>query len=615
MILRDYQHKALESSFSAWESGLQRIALVCPTGSGKTIIFSHIIREFIARFGGQVLVLAHRGELLEQASEKIHAICTGLSVGLVKAGSNQVGANIIVASQQTLIRASRRALLPRFGLVIVDESHRSMGESYLKVLEDLGCFDPGGPKTLGVTATFSRDDSKRLTDFYQAVPFALDIVDLIEQGHLVAPKFRRVLIEGLDLSGVQVTRREGGRDLAPGELGEALDQAGAPGVVAAAYARHARDRSGLIFTPTVASAEHVAEAMRAVGITCEALSGNTPAAQRRDTIARFRSGQLQTVSNCSLFGEGFDAPIVDCVVIARPTISKVLFRQMVGRGLRPYPGKQDALILDVVGATGRNDLKTLNDLVDRPVDLHEDERLDDGLKRATAEREQTLLTGDAHISGSLEAVDVDPWTIEMMRGRPRKADGSLLSEEDLAKIAAEKELERQQRAEEKERRERRRYKPVPMRSGWFLMTPKGRFFIPLETQARQKGFVVVFEAHGQHHVALWLEGTTSRVLQTCETDAEAGRAAINFVLALVEVAMDRYMVDPDAKWRRKPASQKQIDFADQLVSGVDWDEYHYSGQCGDFITWGRMHRNVDSFADSVASEVNSDTLTAATASR
>lgn len=270
-------------------------------------------------------------------------------------------------------------------------------------------------------------------------------------------------------------------------------------------------------------------------------------------------------------------------------------------------------MLDVVGATGRNDLKTLNDITDRPVDLHEDERLDDGLKRMAEERSSEVMTGDAFISGSLEAVDVDPWAVEMMRGRPRKPDGTVMTEEDIAALEREKELERAQRAEEKERRERRRYKHVPMRSGWFLVTPNGRYFIPIETQAKQKGFVVVLEAGDQFHVALWLQGTTSRVLRTCDSEAEAARAAINFVLALVEQAMERYVVDPDARWRRKPASAKAIEYAEQLVAGMDFDEYHYSGQVSDAIGWGKSHRNVDAYADSIASEVKRGTLAAATA--
>ena len=240
MTLRPYQHTARDNTFRDWAAGLRRLALVLPTGAGKTVIFSEIIREFLARFPGHpVLVLAHRDELLQQAKAKIEHWVPGIQVGIVKAGQNQVYAPIVVASVQTLARG-RTARLPQPGLVIVDECHRTMGPSYIKVLDELGCRRDDGPLTLGVTATFTREDSKRLTDFYQAVPFALDLVELIlpdpvtGESYLCSPKFRRVLIEGLDLSGVPMSRLTSGKDLAATELAEAMDRAGAPGVVAAA---------------------------------------------------------------------------------------------------------------------------------------------------------------------------------------------------------------------------------------------------------------------------------------------------------------------------------------------------------------------------------------------
>lgn len=616
MMLRPYQKEAVERTLAAWEAGLRRVALVLPTGSGKTFTFCHIIREHLTTTpGGKVLVLAHRGELLDQAAEHIRRVAPDLRIGVVKAGKNQVHADVIVASQQTLQRESRRRMLPDVTLVVVDETHRSMGPSYQKVLEDIGCLDSTGPLTLGVTATFTREDNKRLTDFFQAVPFSLDILELIDSGHLVPPRFRRVLIEGLDLSGVPVRRLEGGKDLAVGELDAAMERAGAPGIVAAAYAAHAADRSGLIFCPTVKAAEHVAQALREWGITSEALSGSTTDAKRRDILSRYQRGELQTVTNCAVLGEGFDAPRTDCIVIARPTCSKILFRQQVGRGLRLFPGKTDCLVLDVVGATGRNDLKTLNDITDLDVQIDEDEKLDDAVKRSLGlGREEAI--GEAMISGSLAAIDLDPWSIELYRGRKRKANGEVMSEEELAEEERQRELERLEKEQEREQRKRRRYKHVPMRSGWFLRTLKERYFIPVDTHAGQKGFVVIVTPDSpdlrtalseptKYHVALHLEGTTSRVLRTCETDAAAATFALDFILLLIESAMERYVVDPDARWRRKQASQKAIDFADQLVAGVDWDEWHYQGQVSDYITWGKLHRRVDKFADEVAREAKS----------
>jgi len=608
-ILRPYQIEARDNVFRDWAAGLRRLALVLPTGAGKTVVFSEIIRHFREVVGPYpVLVLAHREELLSQAAEKIQLWAPDLRVGIVKAARNQVHHPVIVASQQTLVRESRVARLPRFGLVIVDECHRSMGTSYLALLERLGCLAPDGPYTLGVTATFTREDSKRLTDFYQAVPFSLDIVDLIlpdpvtGMSYLAPPKFKRVLIEGLDLSGIPMSRLAGGKDLAAADLGEAMDRAGAPGVVAAAYAKHAGDRAGMVFTPTVASAEHVAEAFRQIGITAVMLSGKTSARDRRRALADYAEGKIQVITNAALLGEGVDAPRTSCIVIARPTMSKTLFRQMVGRGLRLHPGKTDCLVLDVVGATGRNDLRTLNDVTDLAIEAQEGETIDQAARRAIAEsgpREPTA-DGDGLVSGSLIAVDIDPWEIERNRGRPRRATGEPLSDEELAEQARQRELERQRKEEERELKLKRRYKHVPMRRGWFLHTIKGRWFIHLETQAKQEGFVVVAEQDdGTFVVGLELTGVTTKILETFSDDADATRYAIDLTLGIVEQAMERFQVDPDAHWRRKPASEGQIEYAESLTANVDFEEYHYRGQVSDFITWAKWHRKVDKFADEI----------------
>jgi superfamily II DNA or RNA helicase len=617
MTLRPYQVIARDRVFEAWSSGLSRVALVLPTGAGKTVIFSEIIREFmVQRPGAPVLVLAHRDELLQQAAEKIGVWVPGVSVGIVKGALNQVHRSIIVASQQTLAREGRIARLPDFGLVVVDECHRTMGPSYLRVLQELGCADPGGPLTLGVTATFTREDTKKLTDFYEAVPFALDITELIlnDPPYLVEPKFRRVLLEGLDLSGVPTSRLTSGRDLAATELAEALERAGAPGVVAEAYRKHAPDRSGMVFTPTVDSAQHVADALNEIGIGATMLSGRSSQRDRRSTLEKFNRGEIQVITNAALLGEGVDAPITSCVVVARPTLSKTLFRQMVGRGLRLHPGKTDCLILDVVGATGRNDLKTLNDVTDVEVTVEEGETLGDAVRRTLPPvPRDSGLEGEAQVSGSLLAIDVDPWAIEQARGRPKNAAGEPLSDEELAELERQRQLELQIAEQEKERRLRRRYKHVPMRSGWHLITNRQRFFIPIETTDGKTGFVVVVGIPGPRHVVgLQLTDIDAFEPRVFEHAADAMQYSVRTVLGIVQLAMERHQIDPDASWRKKPATEGQISKARRYTGeNVDFDEWHYRGQVSDFISWGRWHRQVDQFADNLARWANSSaTMTA-----
>lgn len=620
MTLRPYQVTARDHVFNAWSSGLSRLALVLPTGAGKTVIFSEIIRSFMENFPGlPVLVLAHRDELLQQAAEKIGHWVPGVPIGIVKGQLNQTHRPIIVASQQTLARAGRIERLPRMGLVVVDECHRTMGSSYLRVLQDLGCERPDGPLTLGVTATFTREDAKKLTDFYQAVPFALDLVELIlsDPPYLVEPRFRRVLIEGLDLSGIPMSRLTSGRDLAATELAEAMERAGAPGVVAAAYRRHAGDRTGMVFTPTVDSAQHVADALNEIGISATMLSGRSTTRDRRSALERFNAGNLQVITNAALLGEGVDAPRTSCVVIARPTLSKTLFRQMVGRGLRLFPDKDDCLVLDVVGATGRNDLKTLNDVTDVVLHVAEDEGLAAAARRAlpALPREPTH-EGEGQVSGSLLAIDVDPWAIEQARGRKTNAAGEPMTDEELEEAARRRELEAAAAALEKELKLKRRYKHVPMRSGWHLYTNQGRPFIHLETASGQEGFIVVAEIGGERHaVGLQLEGVDRPLLKVCDHASDAMAYSVQMTLGIVEQAMERWMVDPDANWRRKPASDGALQLAERLTMGqVDFEEYHYKGQVSDFITWALWHRKVDAFADNLTYLANSSaTMSSATA--
>lgn len=610
MTLRPYQRDAVASVFEKFEQlGEQRTAGVAATGGGKTVIFSEVIREWRTRHpGSPVLVLAHRSELLSQAAEKIRLWAPGLRVGLVQAGTNQVWADVIVASQQTLQRQDRLDRLPTFGrdsLIVVDECHRSMSDSYQKVLGALGATDPDGPRVLGVTATFTREDSKRLTEFYQSVAFNIDILDLIDQGYLVPPKFRRVLVEGLDLSAVRSSRLAGGKDLAAGDLDAAMERAGAPGVVAAAYRLHAADRQGLVFTPTVHSAFQVRDALIAEGLSSAVISGDTAKGERAGLIRAYGSGQLQTVVNCAVLTEGFDAPSTSCVLIARPTLSKILFRQMVGRGLRLYcpvrlecPGcpacKTDALILDVVGATGRNDLKTLNDVIDRPVDIREGELLTDAVKRATQSAPATELIGDAMVSGSLSLAEIDPWEAE------RRAK---LTRRELAAENGEQDADDKDSAPEapKEKARKLRYAHVPQRSGWFLCSSEaGVWFIPCQPNPMQQGFVCVVPDHGRFHVAVCLPGIDWQGhLVTLDSEADAAQLALDLTLGLLPAPDQRAQIDPDARWRRRPATRAQLRLLEAIGTGDDFD-VQYQGQAADLIFLAKQSRAVNIFADRVA---------------
>lgn len=580
-ILRPYQEDAIGAVFKRFADGQRRTAVVAATGAGKTVILAELIRRHRESDPRPVLVLAHRAELLNQAANKLRDAMPGTRVGYVAAGRNHVSAPVIVSSVQTLSRANRRARLPDFGLVVVDECHRSVSPSYLKVLADLGCLAPDGPLTAGFTATFTREDSARLTDFWQSVAYSIDILDLIDQDFLVAPRFLRVMVEGLDLSTVATSRAGGTTDLASTELAAAMDAAGAPGVVAAAYRRHAADRQGIVFTPSVASAETVAQALRDVGITSEALAGSTPPGKRADILRRYSSGALQTVVNCAILGEGFDAPATSCVVIARPTLSKILFRQQVGRALRPHPGKTDALILDLVGSTGRNNLATLDDVTNAPVHVEEGETLDHAAKRAATVRAE--VTGDAAVSGSLESIMVDPWEAER-RAKLTKAERKAEDAGDAPE------------PEPKAPEERRRYRHVAHRDGWYLQSQGGRWFIPLTSETkRQRGVVAIVPMGAVYQVVATMDGAGIHAAGLFETTADAASRGLELALALLPSGVDRSLSDPDARWRRKKASDGQLRLLSN--SGVDPEEVIYSGQVSDYLslrTHGRIADNIKS---------------------
>lgn len=360
--LRDYQTAAIEAVERDLSAGRQRVAVVLPTGTGKTVTFAHLAQRYHASTGRRVLILAHRDELVSQAAHKLAEVCPDLGIGIVKAERNEYGADIVVASVQTLINVKRRDAITNVGMVIVDECHHATADTYMAILNWYGCFGArlGLPDTavaVGFTATLGRTDGKALGQVWQTVSFRRDIRDFIP-AYLLDAKGIRVDVDDLDLSGI---RRSAG-DYQDGALGDALMDSMAAEISAKAYNEHAADRQGILFAPTVRSAGWFADAFNDQGIVTETVSGAMPIDERRAVLRRFQRGDTQVVSNCMVLTEGFDAPWASVAVLARPTSSAPLFVQMVGRVLRPYPGQSQALVLDVCGVGGRHQLATIADL-------------------------------------------------------------------------------------------------------------------------------------------------------------------------------------------------------------------------------------------------------------
>jgi superfamily II DNA or RNA helicase len=403
IILRDYQREAIDAVFKAWADGMQRPAIVLPTGAGKTVVFSALIREFIpwadddtatgipVNQGKRVIVLAHRDELVDQAIAKLKAVMPGVNVGKVKAGDDDITADVMVCSVQTLASARRRDRLRSaqhwpetgpVGLIITDECHHAAAASYKKIYEAF----PDALQ-LGVTATMARGDKVGLGSTWDAVVYKRSILWMISKGYLTDVVTTRIDLKELDMGAVKASRG----DWQAGDLGRALMDAQADTAIARAYREHAGDRQGIVFTPTVETAHAAADALGRGGIRTRVVSGETPVVDRREWYEQFRAGSVQVLVNCMVLTEGFDMPQAEVAVIARPTQSAPLYTQMVGRVLRPWPGKERALVLDLVGASS-NKLRTLIDLEEGAVrEIRPGESLAEAAEREAEEEQESKI--------------------------------------------------------------------------------------------------------------------------------------------------------------------------------------------------------------------------------
>ncbi|MEV3519424.1 DEAD/DEAH box helicase [Paenibacillus larvae] len=344
MELRDYQQSARESIQDEWEKGVKRTLLVLPTGCGKTIVFSKVIEDRV-RLGERVLVLAHRGELLEQAADKLEK-STGLKCATEKAEQTSVGSwyRVVVGSIQTMMREKRLEQFDHdhFDTVIIDEAHHCISDSYQRVLQ---YFD--GANVLGVTATPDRGDMRNLGSYFESLAYEYTLPKAIKEGYLSPIKAITIPLK-LDLSAVG---QQAG-DFKNSDLGTALD----PYLdsIAAEMCRVAKDRKIVVFLPLVKTSQKFTEILNQCGFQAAEVNGESQ--DREEILENFDNGKYNVLCNSMLLTEGWDCPSVDCVVVLRPTKVRSLYSQMVGRGTRLYPGKTELLLLDFLWHTERHEL-------------------------------------------------------------------------------------------------------------------------------------------------------------------------------------------------------------------------------------------------------------------
>lgn len=379
--IRDYQQTAYQNVFRDLQSARSTL-VVMPTGTGKTVLFGCVARDWP---NGRVLIVGHRDEIIHQAADKVGRICgEECAIEMGQERSNEEGymydkARVVVTSVQTMSRPSRHARFrpEEFGLIIKDEAHHATAETYLRVLAHFRANPE--VKLLGVTATPDRADEEELGKVFETVAFEYGIRDAIKDGWLVPIQQQLVWVDGLDFSACRTTAG----DLNQGDLAKIMEMEKALHGVVYPTMEIAGDRKTLVFTASVAQAERGAEiANRHIPGCAEWISGETPIEDRREILRRYANQDFQYLFNCAIALEGFDDPGIQVVAMARPTKSRALYSQAIGRGTRPLPGivdglgcptarleaiaesyKPNMLVLDFVGNSGRHKLIHATDVL------------------------------------------------------------------------------------------------------------------------------------------------------------------------------------------------------------------------------------------------------------
>lgn len=348
IALRPYQTNVI-AEFHRTTARFKRVILVAPTGAGKTVIGAEIIKDYVARHR-TVLVLAHRREIVNQTRAKLRE--AGVWCGVIMAGADRLeampGAPVQVASVQTLdARAMRgnRLELPPADLVVVDECHHATARTWRAILDAYP-----DATVLGLTATPCRADGKGLGAIFETMIECPGVGDLIELGFLVKPRVYAPAAPDLD----GVATRQG--DYVMAQLETAMDKDELVADIVTTWLKYGERRPTVCFATGVGHSVHIRDRFVEAGARCEHIDGGTPNDERDEALDALAEGRIEVLTNCMVLTEGWDLPVTACCILARPTKQLGLYRQMVGRVLRPAPGKTDAVVLDHAGACFRHGL-------------------------------------------------------------------------------------------------------------------------------------------------------------------------------------------------------------------------------------------------------------------
>ncbi|HIY02662.1 MAG TPA: DEAD/DEAH box helicase [Candidatus Blautia faecipullorum] len=416
MELRLYQQEAKTAVFEQWDSGVKKTLLVLPTGCGKTIVFAKITEDCVRR-GERVLILAHRGELLEQAADKLRK-ATGLGCAVEKAEETCRGSwfRVTVGSVQTLMREKRLKQFPDdyFNTIIIDEAHHCLSDSYQRVLQHFP-----EAEVLGVTATPDRGDMRNLGQYFDSLAYEYTLPKAIREGYLSPIKALTIPLK-IDMSSVSVQAG----DFKAGEIGTALD----PYLegIAGEMKKYCMGKKTVVFLPLVKTSQKFRDLLNTHGFHAAEVNGESQ--DRAEILKDFEAGKYNVLCNSMLLTEGWDCPSVDCIVVLRPTKVRSLYCQMVGRGTRLYPGKDHLLLLDFLWHTERHELchpaslicdneevaqkmtANLEEAAGCPVDIEEAEKK--ASEDVVAQREEALAKQLAEMKRRKRKL-VDPLQFEM----------------------------------------------------------------------------------------------------------------------------------------------------------------------------------------------------------
>jgi len=336
--LRDYQLEACRKVEQVYGAGVGKQLVVLPTGTGKTILMPAIAKVF----NKKTLVITNNDELVHQTKDKFRLMWPDVSIGICKAKQNEITAQVVIATIQTISRDGRLEQLKEQGseVLLIDEAHHATAGTYKKVIAALG-FDIGKKLMVGFTATPDRHDGSSLLDVFTKQTFSRSIGTMIREGYLT-PVYGRKILTTASLDNVKTHMG----DFMTGQLSRAVNTNERNSFIVQKYQRYAPHRKAICFAVDVQHIKDLVEAFIANGVKSAGIWGAMPHKERKGVLKDFSEGSIQVVVSCGVLTEGFDEPSISCIIMARPTQSLGLYKQCVGRGLRLFPGKQDCLVLD-----------------------------------------------------------------------------------------------------------------------------------------------------------------------------------------------------------------------------------------------------------------------------